>query len=169
MEEIWKDIIEFENMYQISNYGRVKSLERKSKNNRLLKEKILKTSLDGSGYHLLGLNKNNKKYMRYIHRLVADHFLEIKREGIKLVVDHIDNDKNNNNVNNLQIITNRENCSKNSKENTSTSKFIGVHWNTRCKKWKAQIKINGKIKHLGNFSNEIDAANAYEEAKNNIV
>lgn len=71
MEEICKDIKEYENMYQISNIGRVKSLE----NNKTKKEKILKPSVNKIGYLNVKLYKNRKFKSFIVHRLVAEAFI----------------------------------------------------------------------------------------------
>jgi len=69
--EIWKDIEGYERKYQISNLGRVKSLNY----NREKRHKLLKTTSDKDGYPVIGLNKNCKKKMVKIHRLIAIHFI----------------------------------------------------------------------------------------------
>ena len=82
----------------------------------------------------------------------------------KLIVDHINNDKLDNTVENLQYITQRLNSSKD-KKNTS-SIYTGVSWNKEKKKWKSCIRINGKSKHLGYFTDELEASNTYQKAIN---
>ena len=63
-EEIWKDIVDYEGLYQISNQGRVKSV-------KFGKERIMKTVNNGCGYLQVGLSKNGEKEMCLVHRLVA--------------------------------------------------------------------------------------------------
>ena len=99
MQETWKDIEGYEGMYQVSNLGRVKSLKRKS----VTQEKIIKGTNNGNGYTRVSLN--NK--LHYVHRLVADAFIP-KIEG-KDFVNHKDEVKSNNNVDNLEWCTNQEN------------------------------------------------------------
>ena len=101
-----------------------------------------------------------------MHILVAMAFLGHKPDGHKIVVDHINGDKLNNRLENLQLITNRENVSKD--RNGCSSKFVGVHWDKSTSKWKAHIAIEGKQKHLGRFSNELQAAEAYQLELNKI-
>ena len=78
MEEIWKDIPNYEGLYQISNYGRVKTLEKSVKcglyNNKIVKrkEKIKKIQANRLGYYHTVLGKNGKCYNVNIHRLVAE-------------------------------------------------------------------------------------------------
>lgn len=111
MEEIWKDIKGFEGHYQISNYGNVKSLERFVDSSRgLLKknEQINKHWVDShTGYKRIKIYKDKKEYRFYIHRLIAQAFIpnpENKRE-----VNHIDGDKLNNSIENLEWNTPKEN------------------------------------------------------------
>lgn len=110
-KEIWKDVREFEGLYQVSNFGRVKSLTRKVKcaNNayRTIKGTILATSICNAGYEGLVLRKDNKSYPKMVHKLVADAFLGECKNGFD--VDHIDYNKRNNNFSNLQIISHLEN------------------------------------------------------------
>lgn len=148
--EIWKTIDGFED-YQISSFGRVKSF-------KFGKEKILKPSFDTDGYLKVNLHSNSKKITKKIHKLISYAFLN-DFYGNKLVVDHIDNNPINNNLNNLRLITNRENVSKDAPN--KYTKYTGVSFHLRKNKFKSTIYINGKNKHLGYFENPIDAHNAY--------
>ena len=142
--------------YQISNYGNVKSL-------KFDKEKILKPRLDKrTGYLYVGLLNNNKRGSKKIHKLVAIAFLNHIPCGMKLVVNHKDFNRQNNHVDNLEIITQRENA--NLKHLLSSSQYTGVSWHKRDKKWQSIILINNKLKYLGYFNNELEASKAYEEA-----
>lgn len=105
MNEIWKDIKGYEGLYQISNFGRVKSLKRMI-NKRRCEEIIKKPSLGGKGYYRLPLCKNGINKYYFIHRLVADAF--IPNPENKPTVDHIDRNKINNYVNNLRWATYKE-------------------------------------------------------------
>lgn len=102
-KEIFKTIPNFED-YQVSNFGRVKSFKRKV-------PRILKPALSSSKYLTVGLN--GKTFQ--IHQLVAIVFLNHKPMGSRIgaiVVDHIDNNKLNNNLNNLQLLTTSQNLKK---------------------------------------------------------
>lgn len=169
MKEIFKDIPGYEGIYQVSDLGRVKSLERKAWNGngyRLIKERILKPSSNkNNGYLYVVLRKEENPKTFSIHKLVAVVFLNHIPNGHNIVVDHKDNDKANNRKDNLQIITQRKNTSKDKKN--KTSKYTGVSWHKRRKKWLTHIRINGKVKHLGYFTNEEDAVGAYQEKLNN--
>ena len=111
MKETWKDIRDYEGIYQISNLGRIKSLSRKTKrkNNsyRIIKEKILKPEVVHTGYLMINLSKNSKTKKKFIHRLVAQAFLKEYNE--KLQVNHIDGNKQYNIWTNLEMVTPSEN------------------------------------------------------------
>ena len=162
MKEIFKNIPGYEEMYQVSNLGRVKSLKRFA----VIEDKILNPCVSGNGYKIVMLRKHRKGKAFSLHQLVAIAFLNHNPNRHEIVVDHLDSDKTNNNVNNLQLITNRENCSKDRKK--GSSKYIGVSWSNARKKWIAAIQINGLDKNLGGYVNEIDAANAYQKALKEI-
>ena len=162
MKEEWKEIEGYHD-YEVSNHGRVKSL-------KFNKERILKNNIISSGYYLVCLYDNNKVKSFLVHSLVAIHFLNHKPNGHKIVVDHIDNDKSNNNVSNLQLISNRENSSKDKKG--GTSKYVGVSWINGYNRWRSQIRINGKLKYLGYFDDEYEGHLAYQKALkklNNLI
>jgi hypothetical protein len=98
--EIFKDIKGYEGIYQISNLGNVKSY----KKNRV---KIRIPTKNTNGYLCLGLRKNNKRKMYLIHRLISEYFIENKNN--KPYINHIDGNKLNNNINNLEWCTQKEN------------------------------------------------------------
>jgi len=170
MEEIWKDVPNYEGFYQVSNLGNVKSVNRKiigvDGKQKIFKGKIIKQSKNAYGYLFISLSKESKAKQIRTHQLVAMAFLGHKPCGFTLVVDHIDNNCLNNNLNNLQVVTNRLNTSKDRK---GTSKYAGVYLYKRIKKWNAQIYFNGKIKSLGYFNNEYDAHLAYQKALKEIL
>lgn len=154
--EIWKKIIGFED-YKISTLGRVKSF-------KYGKEKILKLSILTSGYKAVHLSKKNVKNTKKIHQLVAIAFLNHNPCGMKLVVNHKDFNKLNNNVENLEIVTQRENANK--KHIKSTSKYVGVFWEKNANKWRSRICLKTGRKDLGLFKNEYDAHLAYQKELN---
>jgi len=104
-QEIWKNIPEFEGLYQVSNFGNVKSLERITKNKQgtcLRKEKLLSLNISNRGYvnvKLYNTDKNIKKTIS-VHRLVSICFLDNFNQYKE--INHIDGDKLNNNINNLE-------------------------------------------------------------------
>ena len=164
--ENWKDIKGYEGFYQVSDAGRVKSLRRwinnKGNGGYFLEGKIVNTSIS-KGYPTVGLSKDGKGKNIRIHQLVAMSFLGHTPCGHKLVVDHIDNNPLNNNVENLQLITNRENLSKDKKG--GTSKYVGVFYSGKgINKWKASTSVYGKVIGLGSFDSELRASIAYNFA-----
>ena len=106
-KEIFKDIIGYEGLYQISNLGNVKSLFRHKPNGQEVKEKILSSCCDTVGYPCTSLWKNGKGKMFRNHRLVATAF--IGEIGYKMDINHIDGIKSNNNLYNLEIVSRSEN------------------------------------------------------------
>ena len=108
--EKWKDIKSFEGIYQVSNFGRVKSLPRKQWNGRIYwtsKEKILKQTKDKRGYLLIGLHNNNKLITAKVHRLVGIHFIPNPQN--KPEINHKNGIKIQNDVENLEWATSSEN------------------------------------------------------------
>lgn len=163
-KEQWKDIPEYEGMYQVSNLGNIKSLSREVCNSKrcfISKEKILKLSKDSGNYSIVHLYiKGSKRSTKKVHQLVAECFLNHKPCGYNLVINHKDFNRLNNNIENLEIVNTRENTNK--KHLKSSSKYTGVSWHKNRNKWQSQILINGKIKHLGYFINELEASEAYQ-------
>lgn len=109
-KEIWKDIEGYENYYQISNLGNIKSLPRKIINNKgyyISKEKILSAGLSASGYMHIALCRFGKNKTFKIHRLKAIAF--IPNPENKPCINHIDGNKLNNDIYNLEWCTHSEN------------------------------------------------------------
>jgi hypothetical protein len=157
MEEIWKDVIGYEGLYQVSNLGRVKSLNY----NRSEKEIILKTAKT-MGYVSVDLYKNCIGKSKRIHQLEAEAFIDRDYLAKKLVVNHKNFKRDDNRLCNLEVVTQRENA--NCKHLLSSSKYTGVCWHKIKKKWMSAIRINGKNKYLGYFDNEKEASDYYEAA-----
>lgn len=112
MTEIWKDIKDYEGIYQISNLGRVKRLGwiKKDKLNRrtYYTDCIMKGHIGKDGYKRVVLTNNNSKKKSFlVHRLVGTTFLNNRMN--KPEVNHIDGDKLNNNMKNLEWVTAKEN------------------------------------------------------------
>lgn len=101
--EVWRDIPEYEGLYQVSNLGRVKNLN----NFHTKMEKILKPTLHPKGYLRVALFKNRKPKFFSVHRLVAVSFIENPEN--KDCINHIDCNKQNNEVDNLEWVTTQEN------------------------------------------------------------
>lgn len=155
-KEIYKDIPEYEGIYQVSNYGNVKSLNYRKSG----KEQILKP-LNSHGYYQVSLYKKNKNKIYQIHKLVAMTFLNHKPDGMNIVVNHIDNNSFNNRLDNLELVSQRHNT-------TCYRKDLGVSWNIQLKKWQSHIFINKKLINLGLFNEKEDGLRMYQLALNNI-
>lgn len=114
MKEIWKNIKEYEGLYQISNFGNVKSIR---------SNKILKVNKSNE-YDMVTLFKNGKRKFLYIHRLVAENF--IKNPNKLECVNHKDENKKNNEITNLEWCSKKYNCNygkRNEKVSKSLSKY----------------------------------------------
>jgi hypothetical protein len=92
----------------------------------------------------------------YMHRLIMSHPID--------VVDHIDRDGLNNRRNNLRVVTALENWTNSTAHARGKSKYKGVCWMARAKRWRASLQVRRDWKHLGTFSTEEDAARAYDAA-----
>ena len=103
--EIWKPVLGYEGIYEVSNFGNVKSL-------KFGKEKILKLLKTGRyrNYHQVILCKNKEKKQVHVHRLVYEAFVDRIPEG--LTIDHKDNVGTNNKLENLHVMTQEENNRK---------------------------------------------------------
>lgn len=168
--ENYIDVLGYEGLYQISDLGNVRSISRDVPHAngfgiRFLVGRILKPTLDKkTGYIYISLSAGGKVKKYNIHQLVAIAFLNHVPCGHKEVIDHIDENKLNNYLENLRITTNRINCSKTKRG--VTSKYVGVRKNKG--KFESQIRIGNTRKYLGRFATEIEAHNAYQNALNEI-
>jgi ABC-type Na+ transport system ATPase subunit NatA len=158
--EIWKDIIGFEGLYQISNYGNVKSCKRYVNakfGKRVVNEKLLSLGKDKDGYLMAILCQDGIKKTVKIHRLVANAFID-KFDG-KDIVNHIDSNKSNNNLSNLEWVSSLENSCHSRLKMKTSSKYVGVCFHKKDNRFRATATINGKNINLGRFKNEEDAYN----------
>ena len=145
MKEEWKMIPGYDGLYQVSNLGRVKSL-------RFGKERILKHRPDTQGYLVVTLSKNGKSKTFRVHILVAMAFLNHTIKSYRITVKHIDNNKLNNRLDNLERVNRKD---------KGTSKLPGVSLNGQGTKWVARIKVNGEQRYIGTFDSEYEAHLAY--------
>jgi len=160
--EIWKKVLGFE-CYEVSNFGRLVSLKYNKRN-------ILKGGYNRMGYKMYNVRSVEcKTYYKSIHRLVALAFID--NPNNYEFVNHIDKNKNNNNISNLEWCSSRENNTHMRMLMKKSSKYTGVYFDKSRDKWYATIKYNNKQNFLGRFTNEIDASNAYLNAlkENNLI
>ena len=160
MEEEWKPIKDYEGLYEVSSLGRVKSL-------KFNKEKILKPRLNYLGYFIVGITKEKNQKTITIHQLVAIAFLNHVPCGHKIVVDHINDNKKDNRLENLQMITQRENAFKT--QGKYSSKYKGVSFKKELKKWQSYLFNNKKLIHLGYFKCELAAHLAYQNKLKELI
>lgn len=163
MQEIWKEIKDYEGYYAVSNLGNVKSLERESWNGKVFwkqSEKLLKQNNDGK-YLGVTLSKNNKIKRIRVHQLVAQAFLDKPNLIGRIEIDHIDGNKLNNNIDNLQYLTQRENTIKGIKRK-KTSKYTGVIWHKYHNRWMTSYTLNGVTK-TKYFKDELEASEYYNQ------
>lgn len=171
MCEIWKDILGYEGLYQVSNFGRIKNLERKVRckgnNLKIVKERIRKPQVKKNGYHIATLcdGKGGTKTFS-VHQLVAIAFIPNFTKGTEL--NHIDGNPSNNCLDNLELSNPSHNqfhawrLGLNNRVKPQSSKYKGV---TYIKSPKAVKRWAGYITHEGKscygwktFDTELEAA-----------
>lgn len=150
LEEKWLEMKQWGDDYVISSQGR---LRRKDSN------KCRAFSIDKHGYSkvTLSMGRKNRKSFK-IHNLVAKAFLG---DPCGLFVNHIDGNKQNNHVSNLEYVTNRENVVHGL---IRRGKPVGAIYCKRSKKWISNLKIDGKLKRLGTFDTCEGAQMAFKKA-----
>jgi hypothetical protein len=161
--EQWKDIPDYEGLYQVSDLGRVKSLEKprkKSTNNpnSFVRLRIMKASL-GKRYLNTALYKNGVSKSFLVHHLLSITFLGFKPNMGQTIVDHINNIPTDNRLCNLQLITRRHN---NVKDVKSISGAVGLY--ERNGLFEVGINFKGVACALGSFKDKNEAIEKYKEA-----
>lgn len=167
--EVWKDIPGFEGRYQASNLGRIRSIQ---DNHGKYKEQIRSTWISNKGYEYVQLFIKDKSHNVSVHHAVASAFLP--NPDAKPTVNHIDGNKQNNFVGNLEWSTYSENLKHAHKTGLAnanhvadrqrgtkigvTSNYHNVSWDNTRKKWKATLKDKGKMIFQKRFDCEIKAA-----------
>lgn len=134
--EIYKDVLGYEGLYQVSNYGNVKTIEhviiRSDGKKRTIKER-LKKGKHTKGYNRVALYDLNGNYKSmYVHRLVMATF----HYPSNLYVDHIDGNKTNNHISNLRYVTNSENLTFRNTDKIYVSKHPYVYHDKKCNQYR---------------------------------
>ena len=135
----------FDNRYVVYSDGKVWSNKYK---------KYLTPFINNKGYTFFTFCVNGVPFKKLLHRIVAESF--IPNPDNLPEVNHIDRDKSNNSINNLEWITKRDNHL-----HIFKSKYPGSCFNKAMNKWQSTIRINGKKKFLGYFDTQEEASNAY--------
>lgn len=149
MQEVWKDVVGYEGYYQVSNLGKVKSLQTKKYSRKekcaitVMREKILKPYPNTKKYLLVDLKKDGMRNCQKVHRLVAKAF--IPNENNFPQVNHKDENKQNNNVDNLEWCTNQYNSTYGTAKQRMAQKF---------KKKVVQISASGEVVNTWNSVKE---------------
>lgn len=132
LEELWKPVKGFEGLYEISNTGLCRSYHRK--------EKVLK-AYPCRGYLSISLYKDAKRRNRQIHRLVAEEF--IPREDMSLIVDHINRNKQSNDMVNLHWVTPSQNQKNTGLRSTNKTGHKNIYWSESGKTYVIDTRTNG--------------------------
>ena len=157
MEEIWKDVKDFEGLYQVSNLGNVKRLVSK----RVPAERLIGSSIDRYGYVKRVLCKDGKMYFFTEHRLVANAF--ILNDFNKPTVNHINGIKTDNKLDNLEWCTIKEN--NDHAINTGLKNLKGIKHH-KCKLTEEQVR---EIKEIGFSQTRMSLAKKYGVSRTSIL
>ena len=133
--EVWKDIVGYEGLYKVSNKGNVYSVERKDSRGKKCGGQTLRPSYHSNGYLCLNLNKNGVTKNKKVHRLVLEAFIPNPNNYPE--VNHRDEDKSNNNIENLEWCTRKQNVNHGTAIKRASQK--------RCKKVKAVNVETGEV------------------------
>jgi len=166
--EEWRPVKNYEGLYEVSNFGNVRSLNRvvqNGKNKNTMKGRIILQHVNPDGYLVAHLCKQSKEIVYKTHTLVWDAFGDRPRNGHKLQVDHVDNNKQNCRIDNLQLLTNRINCSKNKKSKYGTPTGVELLPSGR---FSARIRIKSEQRYLGSFNTSEEASKIYQQTIYNL-
>src|SRR5699024_2295853 len=148
-KEVWKDVVGYEGLYEVSSFGMVKRLKRTTIGKDGIEynypELMIKGDYDKDGYLRTTMSKNKKKRTKKFHRLVGEAFIPNPNNYPE--INHLDEVKDNNHVSNLEWTTTKRNCNYGTRNERITN-----HPNQRRKinSWKRQVKVtnlkNGEVK-----------------------
>ena len=161
--EVWRDVINYEDYYQVSNLGNLRSKDRQINTTGCVKKstkraKLLKLNTTNGGYKFFLFVKNKERKMMLIHRVVYNRFCgEIPKN---LEVDHINSIRDDNRLCNLQLLSRGDNTIKALKRNDIP---VGVYKNNS--NWIARIYIKGRLINLGTYPTKELASQIYQQYK----
>lgn len=167
INEYYANIKGYENLYQISNYGTIKSIDKivRNKNGyRIIKGKILKPQIDKKGYYRIGLTKNHKQKFYLVHRLVAETFIpNVYNEPI---INHKNGNKLDNHISNLEWCTQQYNI----QHAYNTGLKMGVSAEHKGK-YNPNVKLNEQdvLNIRNNKNNGINIKDSYNKYKEKIT
>lgn len=164
--EIWKDIPEYEGLYQCSSFGQVRSLDRYDCRNRECKGITMKQILGNVGYMTVYLWNNGKKKTIRTHQVVAMCFLNHTQCRYSLVVNHKNGNRLDNNVENLEVVTARYNSQHSSqmRVDSKSSIYTGVVYREKLNTYQVTVSVNGKHVYIGTYKDELEASGVYLSA-----
>lgn len=173
-KEVWRPVPGYKKYYQVSSFGRFKYLDRvyhskvtkngKVTDQKRLKKGFIKSKSANARYEKVQLfNSVKTSEWNYIHRLVIEAFFGVTT-GRFFMCDHVDNDKSNNNITNLQVVTARYNAVKYTRSMKSSSIYTGVYYRAKYKRYVALISIKGKRVYLKSSTDELVCHRAYQDA-----
>lgn len=142
MDEIWKPVVGYEGLYEVSNFGQV----------RTISGKLMKCYYNRKGYKRICLSKSGKRKNFLIHRLVMAAF----KGASDMQIDHIDGDKDNNTLSNLEYVSNIENTFRHFVRRGSS----GLNVSQSGKRYKSQLYYKGRNLPLGYFETKEEAVAA---------
>lgn len=164
--EKWRPVVGYEGFYEVSDCGNMRSLDRyagsRVGNGKFINGQNLNKPIDNkSGYRYVSLNKKGKGRSTRIHRIVALAF--IPNPDKLPQVNHIDGDKSNNCVSNLEWCNNRENITHARILVGTASRCYGTYYSKKDKKWVAAIGVGFKTIRIGGFNRQQDANKAVKK------
>lgn len=170
-QEIWKPIPDYEGLYDVSSFGRIRSYSKRLKTNLNSSEQnnIKQLQKHNLGYYKIALYKEGKCKNYFVHRLVYLVFNDLDINS-DIVINHLDENKFNNNIFNLEVLNHRENTTYSIDKNKTSSIYTGVFLKKCTKKgklysyWCSCITIYNKTIDLGYFKTEKEAHEAYLKA-----
>ena len=143
-EEIWRPVVGYEGLYEVSSYGRVRSLDKYDSRNRFRKGRILTLYTEIGGYLRAHLSSNGKAKHHSVHRLVAEAF--IPNPDNLPEINHRDEDKTNNRVDNLEFCDRKYNINFGSRTDRmrdtkiKNGTYTGLSREEYMKKWNQENK-----------------------------